>query len=128
VENDLPAAAGHLQRYYEKARRAAAIQADARTLARLELDYWVVHRQLAIQRQAQPELDNITPMVDSLTALHAALFGVPPAAARRSAELRARAAQTVDRITGKYSTDVPADWRQIEAYLQQAYREISNQS
>ena len=40
------------------------------------------------------------------------------------AELRALAAKTVDRITGRYSTDVMGDWRQVEAYLQQAYRAV----
>jgi hypothetical protein len=125
LDNDLPTATDHLRRYYAKARRAAGLQTPAETLARLEIAYWAVHRELAIQRQKQPDLENIAPMVDALTALHAALFGLPPEAARRSAELRALAAQTVDRITGRYSTDIPADWRQIEAYLQQAYREIA---
>jgi hypothetical protein len=31
-----------------------------------------------------------------------------------------KVAKTVDRITGRYSTDVNDDWRQVESYLQQA--------
>jgi hypothetical protein len=50
-----------------------------------------------------------------------ALFGISRDAARHSAELRAMAAKTVDRITGHYSTDVDGDRRQVESYLQQAY-------
>jgi hypothetical protein len=41
-----------------------------------------------------------------------------------SAELRARAAKTVDRIIGHYSTDVAGDWRLVESYLHQAYQTV----
>lgn len=122
--NDVPKATRYIRSYYEKARRSVEIKADAGTLARLELDYWVVHRRLAIERMQDHDLDNGAPMVASLANLHAALFGIAPEAARRSAELRAQAVRTVDRITGRYSTDVEEDWRQVEAYLQQAYQAI----
>jgi len=124
ADNDVPRAAGYVHRYYEKARRAAGLQADAQTLADLELRYWVVHRELALERIRQPDKDNLGPMVEALTDLHAALFELTPQAARRSAELRALAAKTVDRITGRYSTDVMGDWRQVEAYLRQAYQAV----
>jgi hypothetical protein len=35
-----------------------------------------------------------------------------------------RAAKTVDRITGRYSTDVAGDWRLVESYLHQAYQTV----
>lgn len=122
AENDVPKAAEFVRRYYEKARRSAGLQADAQTLSDLEMRYWVVHRELALERIQQPDKDNLGAMVEALTDLHAALFEITPQAARRSAELRALAAKTVDRITGRYSTDVMGDWRKVEAYLQQAYR------
>lgn len=121
VDNDVPKATEYLRRFYEKARRTSGLKADAATLARLEMDYWVVHRNLAIERKRDPALENIAPMVDSLINLHTALFGISGEAARRSAELRAQAAQAVDRITGRYSTDVENDWQQVESYLQKAY-------
>lgn len=62
--------------------------------------------------------------VASLARLHAALFDATPEAIRRSAELRAEAARTVDRIAGGYSTDVAGDWRQVEASLREAYRSL----
>jgi len=127
ADNDVPKAAKYVLRYYQKARRAAGLQADAQTLAELELRYWVVHRELALERIRQPDKDNLGAMVEDLTDLHAALFEISPQAARRSAELRALAAKTVDRITGRYSTDVMGDWRQVEAYLQQAYRAVQEQ-
>ena len=123
VDNDIPAATAHLAYYYAKARCAAGIAADAEKLAALEIDYWVVHRRLANERKAAPDhTGDLTPMVDALSSLHEALFAVPPDVARRSAVMRAAAAARVDRITGGYSDDVEADWRQIEVELRQAYQ------
>ncbi len=127
--NNVPAAKKHIQRYYEKARRSVGIQTDAKTLADLEIDYWIVHRQLARERRQAVEdgkgaIDNTAPMVESLNRLHAALFKSPPAAIRRSAELRAQAAVAVDRITGKYSVDEVADWNEVEQKLVDAYKTL----
>ncbi len=125
VDNDVPAAAAHLQRFYDKARRSRGLQTDAQTLAALEMDYWVVHRRLALERKQAPNhTGDIEPMVASLARLHAALFDAPPEAIRRSAELRAEAARMVDRITGGYSTDVVGDWRQVELSLREAYHSL----
>lgn len=122
--NDVPKAADFVRRYYEKARRSAGLKADAQTLADLEMRYWVVHRELALERIRQPDKDNLGAMVEALTDLHAALFEISAQAARRSAELRALAAKSVDRITGRYSTDVMGDWQLAESYLGQAYRAV----
>ncbi len=127
--NNVPAAKKHIERYYEKARSSVGIEADAKTLADLEMDYWVVHRQLARERKQAVEdgkgaIENSAPMVESLNRLHAALFKAPPAAIRRSAELRAQAAVAVDRITGKYSVDEVADWDEVEQKLVEAYKSL----
>ncbi len=129
--NDLAAARRHLVAYYADVRRALGCAADAETLAERELDYWVVHRQLARQRQADPTLsdpdalDDIEPMVTAFARLHAALFDSTPEAMRVSAEYRALAAKAVDRISGGYSGDIPGDWARTEAYLRQTYRAIA---
>jgi hypothetical protein len=127
--NNVPAATEYVRRYYEKARQSVDIEADAKTLADLEMDYWVVHRQLARERKQAIEdgkgaIDNSAPMVESLNRLHAALFKAPPAGIRRSAELRAQAAVVVDRITGKYSIDEVADWHEVEQKLREAYEAL----
>ena len=93
-------------------------------MADLELDYWVVHRRLALQRQQHPEPGDLEPLVASLARLHAVLFDAPAEALRASAEARARAAEAVDRITGRYSVDVDADWDAVEDKLRQAYRAV----
>lgn len=122
--NDVPKAQHYMERFYEKARRSLGLDASAQTLAALEMNYWIVHRQLALRRMQDQNDDDIEPMVDSLNKLHAALFNGTPAMMRPSAAYRALAAVAVDRITGKYSADVAADWREVERYLQQAYRSV----
>lgn len=124
LDNDVPKATYFIERFFAKARQSLHIQTDAKTLAALEMDYWLVHRQLAIQRQQNHQDEDIEPMIQSLAQLHAALFDSTPEVMRRSAEFRALAAKTVDRITGRYSTNVPEDWRQVETYLQQAYQAV----
>jgi hypothetical protein len=124
LENDLSATRGHLERFYAKAQRTRPTRASAAALAALELDYWVVHRDLARRRASDPG-DDITPMVDSLAALHAALFDSTPERMRVSASLRALAAVAVDRITGQYSQDVAADWARVEDLLRQCYRAVN---
>lgn len=125
IDNDVAAATAHLEQFYAKARASAGLRTDAATLAALEMAYWVVHRELAVARKAAPDhAGDIAPMTAALEALHAALFDAPPAAIHRSAELRAQAAATVDRITGDYSDDVAADWQAIEQLLREAYHAI----
>lgn len=124
IDNDIPTATRHLVNYYAKARRYAGITAGAEDLAALEMDYWVVHRQLAVRRQQNHADSDIEPMVQSFARLHAGLFDATVGAMRPSAEARALAAVAVDRITGKYSTDVAADWREVERYLAAAYRSL----
>ena len=124
VENDLPRTRRFLARFYDKARRHVHLGADAATAAGLELDYWVVHRRLALERQQHPEAGNLEPLVASLLRLHAVLFDAPAAAIRASAEARACAAEAVDRITGGYSVDVDADWVAVEENLRLPYRAV----
>ena len=124
VDNDIAKATRYLVAFYEKARRHANIQAEAAALAELEMEYWIVHRELANRRIKDQSHNNIEPMIDALAKLHAALFAISEADARPSAEARAKAAVAVDRITGKYSTDVKADWREVEMWLVKAYEQV----
>jgi hypothetical protein len=124
LDNNIPKVTRHLEKFYARARRTMGLKPGARALAELELDYWIIHRELAIQRRHRPENDGIEPLIDSLARLHAALFDSTPEAMRPSARMRALSAKAVDRITSRTSTDVEADWREVEHYLQQAYRAV----
>jgi hypothetical protein len=124
VDNDIPKAQRYLAQFFAKTRQSLNIAADAKMLADLEMDYWVVHRQLAVRRQQNHADDDLEPMIQAFARLHAALFNATPEAMRPSAEWRALAAKTVDQITGRYSTDVAGDWRQVEEYLRKAYQAV----
>ena len=118
-DHDLDATLAHLERFYRIAARANSDIFDPRRAAELELRYWVIHRELA----ETPELDK-RPLVQSLADLHAELFGRTAAQLWSSAESRAAAAEAVDRITSRRSTDVAADWRRVEECLRQAYQQV----
>lgn len=126
VDNDVPKAQSHLERYYAYAQGAVGLRTPAAILAGLEMDYWIVHRRLAVARARDPLQENHGPMVESLVRLHAALFPASPEQIRESAEQRALAALTVDLITSRRSTDVPGDWQRVEQYLQRSYRAVSS--
>jgi hypothetical protein len=131
--SDLPKARRYLLRYYDKVRRALNCEATATDLAERELHYWVVHREVARRRLAEvangraaddPDLEEIEPVIDAFARLHAGLFNSTPEAMRESAVYRAQAAAVVDRISGRYSPNVAADWTRVETLLRQAYRAI----
>ncbi len=122
--NDVAQATHHLERFYSKARRSMKLNATAKELADLEIDYWIVHRELALERIQDRNRGDIEPMTQSLNRLHATLFDSTLEAMRPSAEYRSLAAKTVDRITGRYSEDVADDWQQVEQYLRQAYTAV----
>lgn len=131
--NDIPKARRFLLRYYEKVRRALGCEATAGDLAERELDYWVIHRQVAGRRLAEvnagrpvddPLPDEIEPVVEAFARLHAGLFNSTEEVMRESAEHRARATAVVDRISGRYSPDVAGDWLRVEEFLRLAYRAI----
>lgn len=124
VDHDLATTRQHLERFYARARRTTGVRADAATLAALELDYWVIHRELANRRKANHADDNLTPLIDALAALHAALFDSTPEQMRVSAVYRALAATAVDRITGGYSNNIAADWRQVHHLVCETYRAV----
>jgi hypothetical protein len=109
----------HLERFYRLAAGANGDAFDPHTAAELELRYWEIHR-----LQAQEPERNTRPLVESLAALHAALFGRTPAEMWASAESRTTALLAVDRITGRRSADPAADWRLVEQCLRRAYQQI----
>jgi hypothetical protein len=123
----------YLVRYYERVRLSLGSTAGATDLADREIHYWIVHRQVARQRLAEiadgrstddPDLSEIEPVIEAFARLHAGLFNSTPEVMRPSAVYRAQAAAVVDRISGGYSPDVPADWTRVEAYLRLTYRAI----
>jgi hypothetical protein len=93
----------------------------------------IVHREVAGKRLdavrrgrsvSDPDVSEIEPVIHAFSRLHAGLFNAAPERMWQSAVYRAQAAAVVDRISGRYSPDVPGDWERVETYLQMAYRAI----
>jgi hypothetical protein len=110
---------GTSRQEYEKAlpqlvsyyRRLLPPGADLDETARLELEWWILHR------ERKPEL------VTTLAELQAKIYSVPAAKFQEHAVLRAEAMTIRDRESGKGAlTD--DDWRQIESLLRLSWRSL----
>ena len=82
--NDIPKAERYMRRFYGYVRRLHGETFDVEQVARLEVNWWVVHRQLFGQAENQP-------LVEALTDLYAATYGLDPALVRPAAAARAEA-------------------------------------
>lgn len=117
IDHDTAKVLHFYRNFYELARRYSGLSFDPATAAALELRYNDDHRRLV-------GMPDKTPFIETMVELHSHLFGITPSAARESAELRVFANNTVDRITGKLSTDPEADWQRLEQQLRDCYRSI----
>ncbi len=109
-----------LEKFYKLARRYSGLTFDPTRVAALEFQYFDVHRRLVGQADKSE-------FIETLANLHSALFGLSMEQVRESAELRARAADIVDSITGKTSTDIEGDWVRLEEDLRQCYHSIQRE-
>jgi hypothetical protein len=107
----------YLQKFYRVARHYSGLQFNPVYVAQLELEYFDVHRRLV-------GAEDKSEFVETLVQLHSAIFGLSPEAVRESAHWRVRAADVVDLITGKLSTNVEEDWAKLEEYLRRCYRSL----
>jgi hypothetical protein len=82
-ENDPDRARALMRAFYAEVARTSRAAFDVDRAAELEIGWWAAHR--AVQQ------GGIAPLVDALVALYAHVYGVPAAAVRPAAELRADA-------------------------------------
>jgi hypothetical protein len=80
--NDIPRAEAHMRRFYALIKRIHQADFDIDEVARLEVNWWVVHRRL-FGKSDNPEL------IDALSDLYAATFRVPKERVRDAAHHRA---------------------------------------
>ncbi len=119
-ENDPRKTRRYIRKFYRvSARYGRGLSFDPVKVGDYEVRYWDVHRKLSGRPQEEKG-----PLVASFSDLHSAIFGISAENAYPSAVSRARAADTVDLITSKTSTDVEADWQRVEEYLREAYRSV----
>ncbi len=120
LDHDEKIVQAYYTQFYRLARRYSGLNFEPERVGALELKYNDDHRRLS----GKPDK---TEFIQTLTELHAALFGLTLAQARESAELRVLANNTVDLITRKTSADPEADWKKLELYLQQCYQSIARE-
>src|SRR6266700_314560 len=120
VNHDEERVERYLQQFYRIAARYSGLGFDYSQVAKLELRYFDVHRKLVGATEKSEFLQ-------VLIELHNALFGLSEQQERESAEYRLLAADTVDLITGKKSTNVEGDWAKLEEYLRRCYSLIQEE-
>lgn len=81
-QNDLPRAEAYITRFYRFIKRVHHADFDPASTARLELNWWIVHRK-CFGNSENSEL------VEALASLYAAAYGLSPASVREAARLRA---------------------------------------
>jgi hypothetical protein len=91
-DNDPDGARRAMERFYRMIVRRYGESLDPATAARLEVEWWRVHRE---HQHAAAGADE-GPLIDALGALYAYVYGVPVTAVRGSAEQRALAMRHSD--------------------------------
>jgi hypothetical protein len=106
-----------LTNYYNAIRDVSDIAFDPAKAAKLELEWWIIHR----ERARHPTSD----LVDALAALQAELYQVPVETVREHARLRAEAMLIRDTKaeTGGVSE---ADWNRINELLKASWQSLFN--
>lgn len=92
---------------------------DAARAARLELDWWVLHREAAGLPSAELER--------ALAALAAELYQVPAGRLEVHARRRAEAMTVRDRRAGEPGGVTDANWERIAAILRLAWRSLATE-
>jgi hypothetical protein len=82
--NDIPKAEALMRRFYGFIKKTHHQSFDVADVARKEVRWWVVHRELFGQAENQP-------LIDALADLYAASYGVPRNRVLKAAALRAEA-------------------------------------
>ena len=81
-DNDVPKAEAYMTRFYQFVKNVHREDFDVQRAAKLEVNWWSVHRKLFGNPKNQE-------LVDALVGLYAEAYGVEPANVRESARLRA---------------------------------------
>ena len=104
-----------LVRYYGDLRAASSTAFDVDRVSRLELEWWIIHR----ERASHDPQD----LANALAALPAAIYGVPPESLMEHARLRAEAMRIRDTEAdaGGVSED---DWARIDELLHRSWRSL----
>ena len=112
---DYEKALPELVKFYESVRKMSDIPFDVDRVARLELEWWIIHRQRAIH--APGDLDR------ALAELQAEIYHVPVERLMEHGRLRAEA-MTIRDTKAEAGGVTEADWARIDELLHQSYRSL----
>jgi hypothetical protein len=121
-DNDPDGARRCMQRFYALVAANHGESFDVAEAARLEVEWWRIHRELQLERGAgeDPELSA------AIAALYAHVYGVPPAAVREAAELRSAAMLHSDRWVAEGCDPHSPLIAEERSALVRAYRSLRN--
>ncbi len=112
---DYEKALPHIVSFYAAIRRASSDPFDVQRAARLELDWWIIHRERNAHAPGDLETD--------LAALQAELYGLPAPRFAEHARLRAEAMTLCDRIVQSgHGSD--GEWAEIESVLRRSWTSL----
>jgi hypothetical protein len=117
-DNDIPWAEAYMRRFYTFIKKNRGADFDSGQAARLEVNWWVVHRQLFGQTDNQP-------LVDSLADLYAVVYGGESARVREAAYYRAQVMIYSDRWVAQGCTPNSPLLDQVEQALIQSYTALA---
>ena len=114
--SDYEEALPDLAKFYHSLRNMSDIPFDADRAARLELEWWIIHR----ERAKHPPGD----LERALAELQAEIYGVPIERLREHGRLRAEA-MTIRDTKADASDVTEADWAKIDELLHQSWRSLA---
>lgn len=82
-DNDIPTAEAYMRRVYQYIKNVHALNYDVNEIARREVKWWIVHRELFNSEDKEP-------LIDALYELNV-MYGAEPQGARQAAEYRTQA-------------------------------------
>jgi hypothetical protein len=114
--SDYEQALPDLIKFYQSVRNMSDIPFDVERAARLELEWWIVHRERA--KHAPGDLDR------ALAALQAEIYRVPIERLMDHGRLRAEA-MTIRDTKAESGVVTEADWEQIDQLLYKSWRSLA---
>jgi hypothetical protein len=113
--SDYEQALPDLVKFYQSIRNMSDLPFDVNHVAKLELEWWIIHRQRA---QYRPE-----DLTRALAELQAAIYGMPVDRFMEHGRLRAEA-MTIRDTKAEQGGVTEADWARIDELLHQSWRSL----
>jgi hypothetical protein len=118
TEKDFEKALPDLVKFYSAIRKMSDIPFDVDRVARLELQWWIIHRE-RWKRQADD-------LPKALAEVQAAIYGVPVDRVMEHGRLRAQAMAIRDTKADGGQTMTEEDWTRINELLRQSWRSLAD--